>query len=273
MIRVTGPGHLIFAFGTAGIAILGLAYDDFALQWQPLPSWIADPHQLAYAAGLIVLGASFGVFVEGAAIPSALLLTVYQSVWVLTRGAALVASPLRVDRWLGFSEALGLMIGGWILLASLVRQIRGSDLPLIASERGMRAARLLFGLCCAVYGLSHFANADFTADMIPRWLPNRLGLAYLTGAGHIAAGLALVFAVVPRLAAILEALMLSSFVLLVHVPSIGAAPALDWAPTSRLQWTAFFIASTLAGAAWLVVGSLHDSPRSGARATRPKLPA
>ena len=45
---------------------------------------------------------------------------------------------------------------------------------------------------------------------------------------------------------------------LVHIPSIGATPALDWAPTSRLQWTALFIASTLAGAAWLVASSLRD---------------
>jgi hypothetical protein len=41
---------------------------------------------------------------------------------------------------------------------------------------------------CVVFGLSHFAFAAFTADMIPQWLPERLWLAYLTGAGHVAAG-------------------------------------------------------------------------------------
>jgi len=50
----------------------------------------------------------------------------------------------------------------------------------------------------------------------------------------------------------------------VHVPGIGAAPPLDWAETSRLQWTAFFMASTLAGSAWIVASALRTpSQRPG----------
>jgi hypothetical protein len=52
--------------------------------------------------------------------------------------------------------------------------------------------------------------------------------------------------------------MLTLFALFVHVPSIGASPALAWAPTARLQWTALSIACTLAGAAWLLADSLRD---------------
>jgi uncharacterized membrane protein YphA (DoxX/SURF4 family) len=97
--------------------------------------------------------------------------------------------------------------------------------------------------------------------MIPNWLPLRLWLAYATGAGHIAAGLGILFAFRPRLAATLEALMMSSFVILVHVPSLIAASAPDWAPSVRIQLTALFWASALAGSAWVVARSLGEPPR------------
>jgi len=34
MIRIVGPGHILFALGAAGTAVLSFVYGDFALQWQ-----------------------------------------------------------------------------------------------------------------------------------------------------------------------------------------------------------------------------------------------
>jgi uncharacterized membrane protein len=254
-LRVIGPGHVIFAAGTAGIAVLTLIYGDFGLQWQPLPQGIPGRPMLAYATGAVVLAASIGVFFPRSALLSALLLALYQLIWVLTRGAQVEPNPLSVGSWLGLCEALALLIGGWILFALLLRRARASDTTFIAGYRSMLTARLLFGFCCLGFGLSHFAYADFTASMIPHWLPGPLWWAYLTGACHIAAGLGLLCSILPGLAATLEALMLSAFVLLVHVPSLVASPPLDWAPTSRLQWTPLFIACALAGSAWLLASS------------------
>jgi uncharacterized membrane protein len=124
-------------------------------------------------------------------------------------------------------------------------------------------------VACVVFGLSHFVYAGFTADMIPHWLPLRLGLAYATGAGHLAAGLALLLGIRPRLAATLEALMMSSFVLLVHVPSLLQMPPPGWAPTLRVQLTALFWASALAGSAWIMARSLRDRPWGGVRGWEP----
>src|SRR5450432_66724 len=106
--------------------------------------------------------------------------------------------PLSVGRWLGFSEALASLIGAWLLIAMLRGQSGSTAL-----------AQRVFGLACIVFGLSHFVYGEFTASMIPGWLPAHLILAYLTGAGHMAAGVALVTGAMPRLAATLEALMLS----------------------------------------------------------------
>jgi len=52
--------------------------------------------------------------------------------------------------------------------------------------------------------------------------------------------------------------MMSAFVVLVHVPSLFAAPPLDWAQTGRVQWTALCMSASLAGSAWLMVAALRD---------------
>ena len=83
------------------------------------------------------------------------------------------------------------------------------DRRCIAGARAMRMAQVLFGLTCIFYGWSHFAYADYTASMVPAWLPDRLGIAYFTGLGHVAAGIGVVVGILPRLAATLEAIMMS----------------------------------------------------------------
>ena len=150
------------------------------------------------------------------------------------------------------------MSGSWILWASRVRAGGAPRIELLGGERAMRVARILFGASCVVFGLAHFAYADFTAAMIPRVFPARLWLAYLTGACHVAAGLGILSSIFARLAATLEALMLSSFVLLVHVPSIAIAPAPKWAPSPQIQWTELLLAWVLAASAGIVATSLGD---------------
>jgi uncharacterized membrane protein YphA (DoxX/SURF4 family) len=117
--------------------------------------------------------------------------------------------------------------------------------------------------------LAHFAYADYTASMVPTWLPERLGLAYLTGIGHVAAGLGIVIGILPRLAATLEAIMMSLFGLLVWVPSLFAQPPPKWATPPQNQWSEIVVTLLLAVSAWIVATSLQDrawgfGSRSGA---------
>jgi len=248
--RTIALGHVLFAIGIAGIGVLSLASGDFAYTWQPVPGWVIWRHNLAYASGLLMFGAGMGMLVRPVARPSTLVMTIYLSTWVLLLQAPRVAqAPLNLGMWLGLSESMALFCGGWTLLLSLAGSEH--DLPKFLSDA--RIPRYLFGAACVVLGLSHFVYLDITAGMVPSWLPDRTGFAYLTGAGHFAAGLAILFSVLPRLAATLEAGMISSFVLLLHAPSVFSQP------TSRLQWTMLFVASAIAGAAWVIAGSLRAS--------------
>jgi uncharacterized membrane protein len=253
-----GLGAVVFALAMCGVGVLALLYGDFALQWQPVPQGLPWRQGIAYLSGSMTLAAGIGLFVRPIAARCALALTVLLlCLWVLPQILKVAAAPLSVLSLLGLCETLAVMAGGLILWLSLSR--RGA----------MGMARCLFGVACVVFGLSHFVYADFTAGMIPHWLPLRLGLAYATGTGHLVAGLAILFGIRPRLAATLEALMMSSFVLLVHIPSLFLVPPPDWAPTLRVQLTALFWTSALAGSAWIVARSLRDRPWG----TRPQIPA
>ncbi len=261
-LRVLGPGHLALALGTAGLGILCLVYRDFAPQWQPVPPWFPWQHGLAYASGAVLLSGSIGLFLPRVAARAALGLTAYQLVWVLTVLATVpkvLRAPTSLARWLGFGEGLAEAVAaalGCFTLCVLLAAERGSPVAFVGSRRSMRTVEVLFGASCVAFGLSHFAYADFTADMIPHWLPARGGLVYVTGACHIAAGLALVTTVFARLAATLEALMLGAFVLLVHVPSFAASP--EWAPSRQIQWTELCLALLIAGSAGVVATSIRN---------------
>jgi uncharacterized membrane protein len=135
-----------------------------------------------------------------------------------------------------------------------------SETPSIAAERAVRAAQVLFGLNCIAYGLAHFAYADLTVSMVPTWLPTPLGFAYFTGLGHLAAGIGIIVGILPRLAATLEALMMSLFGLLVWVPSLFAQPPPEWATPPKNQWSELVVTLLLAASAWIVATSLRNRP-------------
>jgi uncharacterized membrane protein YphA (DoxX/SURF4 family) len=195
------------------------------------------------------------------ALPSAILFAVYYAVCAVTRVTPILAQPLEVGAWYGFVEAVNGFAGAWILYAMLRRQSTGlRETPAIAGERAVRIAQILFGVACAFYGLSHFVYANYTASMVPGWLPAPLGFAYFTGASHVAAGVGVVFGILPRLAATLEAIMMSLFGLLVWLPSLFAQPTPKWATPPLNQWSEIVVNVMLAAVAWVVADSLRNRP-------------
>jgi uncharacterized membrane protein len=106
-------------------------------------------------------------------------------------------------------------------------------------------------------GLSHFFYAEVTAGFVPHWIPFPLAWAYITGSGSLAACLGILFSVVPRLAATLEAAMLGVITLCVWgIPLLSKL-------SDRGQWTAFIISSTIAIGVWLVADTYRDGPWLG----------
>jgi uncharacterized membrane protein len=246
------------AIAAASLAILSLTYGEFGPSGR-LPGWIPWRETWVYLSALLLLAASAGLCFSRTALPGALTIGAYQAVWAALGTPPILSKPLSIGAWYGFCEAMTSFVGAWTLYAMLRRQSRRSEIP-IASERAVRAAQILFGFTCVFYGSSHFVYADYTAGMVPTWLPNRLGLAYFTGLGHLAAGIGIIVGILPRLAATLEAIMISLFGLLVWVPSFLAQPRPQWATPLQNQWSELVVNLVLAASACIVSTSLRNGP-------------
>jgi len=263
--RMMRLGAVIFAAGFAGFGVLCLVSGDSELFYKLSPAWLPWREPIAYATGLMLLAGGLGMLMPRAARLATLVVTVNVSLWLLLLGLPrVVAHPTNELMWLNFGQNLIQVTGGWTLLGSLMGRGGIPSARPAANSRSLRLALVLYALALPMVGLSHFVYVKAAVAAVPGWLPSRTGFAYLAGAGHIAAGLGILFGVLRRLAATAEAMMLSLFALLVSIPGIVASPG------TRDPWVAFFITATCAGAAWGIAGSLHGTSWGLARQNVPR---
>lgn len=218
-----------------GVGALSIAYRDFAMNWQPYPEGLAGREWWGLASGIMAVTGGALMLPPRTRGVGALVLAVFLGLWVAgLHVPRVLPNPLDVARLNGLAESLAMAAG-----ALLIWRETGRDRDPLAGL-AVRA----FGLAGLVFGTAHFVYAEFTASMVPEWLPLRLELAYLTGAIHALTGLAMLVGYRQRLAAGIEAAMMTSFVLLVHLPRIAADPG------NRLELTMGCIAVALSSAAW-----------------------
>jgi uncharacterized membrane protein len=260
MHRTQQPGLTLFACGLIGLAVLAFIYGDFALVWQPVPAWLPARAAVAYASGVLMLLLGAGLLIPPTRAWSVRILLPYLVLWALLKVPDVVNNPKTEGSWLGLGELTLLLSGGWTLFAIFSNLRSESALSFLAGERGVRMARLLFGISIIPIGLSHIVYLDATVGFVPKWLPFGKGWAYLTGAGQIASGLGVLLNVLPRIAAWAEAGQITIYTLLVWLPAVLAAPH------TRLNWTAFLVSWIFGAAAWVVAQNVPSKRRPVSRA-------
>jgi uncharacterized membrane protein len=227
------------AIGLGALGVLSLGSGDFAYQWQPVPPDVPGRGMLASITGGLEVAAAVLLLLSGRlrAI-GAWLAAVLLLGWVVLHVPSVLQRPTSVADWLGVAETAA--------MASAALMFAAAWSGIAAAEAVRRGAFVVFGASALVFGLSHFKYAEFTATMIPPWLPARVPLAYVTGAAHALAGLAILTGLRRTLAAWLEAAMMASFVVLVHLPRVVAHVDI------RMEWTMLFVAVTLSASAGMV---------------------
>ena len=227
---------IVYALAAILLGAVGIWFHDFAMQWQGVPKSI-PVMPWAYVSGAILV-AGGALIVAGREKLGALVLASFYGLWVVA-----FHIPATVMNAIG-------SIGAWNAPAESGFVTAGA-LALLAAHSGARerlalAARLLAGASALVFGFAHFNYIDFTASMVPGWIPFKTFWAWATGAGHLQTGLALLSGFRARLAAACEAAMMGSFVVLLHLPRVLAAP------DQHVEWIMLAMSSALAGAALLV---------------------
>jgi uncharacterized membrane protein len=243
MPRLVHLGRVLLGFGMIALGGMGIAFADFMLEWSQVPGHLPVRAVFAYVHGFVLVVCGLGLFFKKTIGPAALVLGTVWLIWTL------LCIPLVIATWRGRAglqaEILG-MTSGIFTLTALV----GSRL----NRTQVLVCRYAFALCLPVYGLVHFLYPSGVASWVPKWLPWPLFWAYFTGVAHCAAGLALLTGVLSRLATRLFAIMLSSWVLIVHIPRVAVALH------DRHEWTTLFVAVSLSGVAWIIAGSLMKLP-------------
>src|SRR6187549_3120494 len=200
------PHSLVYAVAAILLGVVGIAFHDFAMQWQPVPAGIGMRTQLAYVAAAVLVVGGAMLLVRSSERAGAWVLTIFIGLWMLVLNLpAAIASASHIGAWNSPAEIGFLTSGALALAASSVTSSARPTLLLVA--------RILAGASAMVFGFAHFNYIDFTASMVPGWIPYKTFWAWATGAGHLAAGIALVTGIKARLGVTCETAMMGSFVL------------------------------------------------------------
>ena len=234
------------AAGLCGLGALSLMYQDYALQWEPAPTSWPQHAALGAVSGLILMGAGVMMAMNRSRALGAGIAGGFIGLWVLgLQLPHLAARPADLTIWLAAAQCSA------IALAGFLARREGLAGPGRLTDIEVR----LFGLCCVIFGVYHFANTQFTASIFQAWLPEHMPLAYLLGAIHTGVGLALATGVQRRWAARIEALLMGGLVLFVHLPRVAAKAG------DRTELTLLFVAVMLSSAALIVASSRTVSAR------------
>jgi uncharacterized membrane protein len=245
-------GARVYGLAAMIMGVAGLLWGDFAAGWIPVPASLPGRAALAYVVGALLLVGGLLINTRLRALGAGLLSLLFGLGLVLLDLTRLATHPLQFDYWESSAEQLALVAGGFVAYAASAE---------IGFERSLRldqAARIAFGACLLVFGAAHFVYADYTAALVPKWLPpGPMFWTYATGGAQIAAGLAIISGVLALLAARLLTLMYGVFAVLVHARMLMANPS------SHPNWIENAINLALMGAAWIVADSLA-ARRTGA---------
>jgi uncharacterized membrane protein len=252
-IRVVSVGHAVFAATMVALGIFGLIQGNFTPTWTGVPKSVPLREVLAYLCAFLSLATGIGLLWQRAAVVASRVLLIYLLVWLLAfRVANIFRAPTALDTWWVLGDTMVMTAGAWVLYAWFADD-RDGRFSFATGDRGLRIARLLYGLALIPFGVAHFTNLKDTAPLVPDWLSWHVAWAYFTGGAFIAAGAAVLIGVCARLAAVLSAVQLGLFTLLVWAPVVAAGP-------NAFQWSEFLDSWALTAGAWLVADSYRDMP-------------
>jgi len=251
-VRIARVSHIVFAVTMICVGILGLIKGYYAVVWQPIPKSVPA---LVYVCSVVSLISGIGLLWRRTAAVAARVLLACLLLWLLLlRLPGVFVSPT-VDFWWAACKTAVMAAAAWVVYAGFATEWDRKRLGFATGDKGLRVARVLYGLALIPFGLAHFIYLQNTVSLVPGWLPWHSFWAYFTGWAFIAAGVAVIIGVCARLAAALSAAEIGGFTLLVWVP-IMIAPGLR----STFQWSETVLSVALTAGAWVVADSYRGVP-------------
>jgi len=217
-----------------GLCLMGLGAQQFQYgEFRPVfvPDWPAWLHHsaLAYIFGAALIFAGGLIALAKNARKIALITAAVFLVFFLCFQTFFLffISPdkFSLGAWTNALKELALS-GGALIVAGSYPQLNTTtnDSPFSWLEKLIPFGRFFFGLMLACFGIDHFLYAQFVATLVPGWIPGAMFWTYFAGLALFGAGVAFIFNFRIRLVAILTAVMIFLWFLVLHIPRGIADP-------------------------------------------------
>jgi len=131
----------------------GLTKGTFVPVWRPVPAWVPAREPLAYLCALISLACGIGLLWQRTAAVAARVLFVSLMVWLLVLRLPnfFFETPLVLVAWMFGSTAV-MVAAAWVLYVWFASDRDRQRFGLFADDRGVRIARILYGLSLVPFG-------------------------------------------------------------------------------------------------------------------------
>jgi uncharacterized membrane protein len=263
-------GIYLYAGTAVYLGVVGLAFGDFATNWQRVTPEVPHRLALAYLAGGYELLAGAAMLWRRTARWGALALaggyTIFWLLWMVHAASA----PKNYDSWGNVFEELSAVIAGLAAFAWL----SPPDSPW--ARRVATIARM-YGICCISFGATHFINFAGASAFVPKWIPPggkfwaaATGICFFAGAASLLSGIWM------RPASRLLGVMVMGFEVLIWLPWLLFGPP-AWlkllvaeGSLTHFVWAANGIATAFGAAAW-VVGDVINGAAKAKQETRSRV--
>jgi len=127
-------------------------------------------------------------------------------------------SAWHVGVWVNALKELALSGGAFVMAGNSAATNNSKSIFSNLSEKITPLGRIFFAITMFEFGYSHFLYVDFVATLVPSWIPGSLFWTYAGGILLIGSGLCIMFKIKLKLVALLTALMLFIWFLILHIP-------------------------------------------------------
>lgn len=222
----------------------------------PWPRWVPGLGVWTYVVGaLLILAGGAMIFRGGGRRAATLVASLFLVSAVLLHLPALLAQIAGPHLWANAGKGFALGAGALLVASTFPREAASPT-----DRFFVVCARIALGGFMILAGIQHLLYVEFVRHLVPAWVPGAVFWTYFSAATLILGGAAMAAGFRLRLVALLTALMIFLWVLMLHIPRALAAPQ------DANEATAVFEALAFTGVA-LMLAAKAGAPASRAPAS------